>query len=71
MDETSKAIGHLQAEVQNLKTAVLAMAKDVTAIRKTLDEARGGSLMFLWMASASSGIIGAAIVRFWSVVAPH
>lgn len=68
MDETSQAVGHLQAEVDNLKIAVAAIAKDVTAIRTTLDEARGGGRVLLWLVGITSGFVGAAMVKFWHLM---
>jgi hypothetical protein len=64
MDSLSQRdIGRMEADIDNLKITVATMSEDVKAIRKMLDEARGGTKILLWSVGAVSGGIGAGIVK--------
>jgi hypothetical protein len=67
-DATQRDLGRMEAEVDNLKQAVLSMSEDVKAIRQTLDEARGGGKVLMWSVGMIGGGVGAGIVKLLAMV---
>jgi hypothetical protein len=68
MEDMQRDLGRMEAEVDNLKQAVLSMSEDVKAIRQTLDEARGGGKVLLWSVGMIGGGVGAGIVKLLAMV---
>jgi hypothetical protein len=63
MEDERKTIGGIEARVDYHDKMLDEIREDVKAIRKTLDEARGGGRVMLWFVGLVSGGIGALIVK--------
>jgi len=63
MNGIERDIGHMEAEIKNLTTAVSELTRKVDDITATLAEARGGWRTLMWVSGASA-TIGGLIAKF-------
>lgn len=59
-ENTQRAIGAHDADIENLKRSMAEIAGDVKAIRTKMDEASGGWRTIMWLAGVA-GTMGGAI----------
>lgn len=65
MTDLDQQIGRHEADIANLKGTIASMAEDVHAMRKTMDEMRGGWKVAIWISGVIGGLIALLASHFW------
>lgn len=65
-DLDQQTLGRHDADIANLKSTIATMAEDVHAMRKAMDEMRGGWKVAIWISGIIGGAISLLASHFWS-----
>lgn len=64
-DTDAQQLGRHEAQIANLEKALDQMAADVHAIRKAMDEMRGGWKVAIWISGVIGGLVTLIASHFW------
>ena len=64
-DTDAQQLGRHEAQIANLEKALDQMAADVHAIRKAMDEMRGGWKVAIWISGVIGGMVTLVVSHFW------
>lgn len=64
-DIDAQQIGRHEAQIANLEKALDQVANDVHAIRKAMDEMRGGWKVAIWISGVIGGMVTLIVSHFW------
>lgn len=65
-DLDQQTLGRHAEAIENLKVSISTMAEDVHAMRKAMDEMRGGWKVAIWISGVIGGLISLLASHFWS-----
>ena len=65
MTDEAQQLGRHEEAIANLKVTFDKMAEDVHAMRKAMDEMRGGWKVAIWISGVIGGIIALLVNHFW------
>ena len=69
-DDASRILGGLESKVEYHDKMLDEILAEVKSIRHTLDEARGGGKVLLWLVGLTSGVMGALAVKLFHLITP-